>query len=144
VEFSVGDHRIALETCHVVEVLPLVRWTAIESAGDGIVGLMVYRGRAVRVLDLAIGLLGRTSRERMHSRILLVRLTAGDDHVESQSLGIVAEQVHGVQRRDPGAFQPLVGSDSTPLGLGEILSDAGGIVRRLSLQGLPSHGTLTP
>ncbi|MEO5797993.1 MAG: chemotaxis protein CheW [Gemmatimonadales bacterium] len=144
VEFSVGDTRIAMESSHVVEVLPLVNWTAIDSAGDGIVGLMVYHGHPVRVLDLAIGLVGRPSRSSMNARILLVRRPESDGAMESQCLAIIAERVHGVQRRDPRAYRPFVGIESSTVGLGEIFSDSNGIVRRLSLDGLMPHATMTP
>lgn len=144
VEFSVGHTRIAMESSHVVEVLPFVHWTVIDSAVDGIVGLMVYRGHPVRVLDLAIGLVGRPSRSSMHARILLVRRPESGGAMESQCLGIIAERVHGVQRRDPHAFRPFEGAESSPVGLGQIFSDSNGIVRRLSLDGLTPHLTMTP
>jgi len=70
--FSIGNDRYALDTSHVVEVVPRVELWQIPKAPAYVAGVLRYRGQLVSVLDLCQLMHGQPCPVRLSTRILLV------------------------------------------------------------------------
>ena len=135
--FQLGKDRYAIDSRQVIEVLPLVNLKEIPRAPAGVAGVFDYHGTAVPLIDLAELALGKPSRKWMSTRIILVRY---DGHPgETHPLGLVAEQATETLRRNEEDFTDagLAVSD-TPY-LGNVTTDAGGLVQRIEVQNLLSE-----
>lgn len=87
--FQVDAVVYAVPVQQVIEVVPRVALREIPQAPPYFLGLLHYRGSALPVLDLGL-LMGRSAcRDRLDTRILLVRTTLGGDR-----LGLLAERVN--------------------------------------------------
>jgi len=97
--FLLGGDPYALPIGVVLEILRLLPITEVPRAPAGVAGLASVRGQLITVLDPRprLGLPDRP-RDRK-TRVLLV--DAGDEIV-----GILVEEVRGVQRYDPGQIEP--------------------------------------
>ena len=84
---KLGPERYAIETNRVAEVIPRVRLREVPHAPDFVVGLFVFRGEVVPVIDLRKLMWGRECELFLNTRIVLVRL---DDN---RLLGLLAEDV---------------------------------------------------
>src|ERR1039458_8090202 len=100
--FQIGNDRYALDTQHVVEVLPLVNFKTIPRAAGGVAGIINYHGRPVPLIDLTQLALGRPSEVRMRTRIILVNYLRGSS--EPLLLGLKAEHVTATLRRTDADF----------------------------------------
>ena len=97
--FSLGGDPYALPIGLIAEILKPLPITEVPRAPKGIAGLASVRGRLVTVLDLrrTFGL-AEPERDR-RVRILLV--DAGDE-----ALGLLVDEVRGVQRFDEADIEP--------------------------------------
>jgi len=150
--FHVGHDRFAIETAHVVEVLPLVYWKGIPEARESVTGLLNYHRQVVPLLDFTLRVTGQPSHPRMSTRIFMARVPAYDPEVLSLSsngetpdgetpfardlLGIIVERVSGTLRCDPSAFTPPPTIADTAPWLGPVLTDAQGIIQRVDIDHL--------
>ncbi len=75
--FHLGEGRYALPLRNLVEVLPLLEVSEVPHAPDYIDGLINYRGHAVPVLDVCQLLLHAPCRDRISTRLVVVRLQRG-------------------------------------------------------------------
>jgi chemotaxis-related protein WspB len=132
--FDLGRDRYALDAAQVAEVLPMVAVKEIPQAPASVAGAFSYRGAPVPAIDLSQLALGRPARRRMSTRIILVHYDAG--RVGRRLLGLIAEQVTGTMRRDPGEFVPSGVSGGPAPYLGPVVSDASGLIQRIELQEL--------
>lgn len=93
--FQVDQVPYAVPVKQVIEVVPRVPLRQIPHAPACFLGLLRYRGSALPVIDLGL-LLGRAAcRDRLDSRVLVVR-TTGD----AQLMGLLAEQVNDLVEVD--------------------------------------------
>ena len=132
--FQLGQHRYALETTSIAEVLPLVAITAIFQGAAGVAGLVNYRGALVPAIDLSQLTMGRPARRRLNTRIILVHYpdARGGTHL----LGLIAEKVTEIVRRDPADFVASgVTDDSAPC-LGSVATDPRGLLQRVDVESL--------
>jgi chemotaxis-related protein WspB len=134
--FQLGGDRYALDAVQIAEVLPLLSLTAIPDAPPGVAGLMNYHGAPVPVIDLSALALGRPSRSRMSTRMILVHYP--DATGTSRLLGLVAERATETMRREPADFVASgVNSDGAPY-LGPVVTDDRGVVQRVTVSALLS------
>ena len=113
--FEVDGSPYAVPVIKVVEVVPRVALRPLPHAPDCFLGLLRYRGEAVPVVDLGL-LMGRTAcRDRLDTRILLVRREAAG---AGGHLGLLAERVNELAEVDPGrtALPPSFLLDAPYLG----------------------------
>lgn len=132
--FQLGADRYALDVGPIVEVLPLVSFRPIPQAPRGVLGVINYHGGPVPLVDLADLALGKPSRLRMSTRIILVNYVepGGETHL----LGLLAEQSTETIRRTEAEFVDSgVAVDSAPY-LGPLTSDARGIIQRVEVNRL--------
>lgn len=125
--FQLGADRYALDASRVVEVLPLVELRKIPNAPRGVAGIFNYRGQPVPVADLSDLILHQPARERLTTRIILIRHAddAGGEHL----LGLIAEQVTRVIRRERGEFHETGLRLGQAPYLGPMLLDEHGMVQ---------------
>lgn len=89
--FTVGDDFYAVETRHVVEVLPFLAPRPIPHAPAHVAGVFTYRGSLVAVIDMARLLGTRALRDRLGTRTIVTEHTPpGRTPVR---VGIAAENV---------------------------------------------------
>lgn len=135
--FQLGKDRYAIESRQVIEVLPLLNLKQILRAPAGVAGIFDYHGTAVPLIDLAELAFGKPSRKWMSTRIILVKY---DRHPgETHPLGLVAEQATETLRRNKEDFTDAgLAVCDTPY-LGNVTTDAGGLVQRIEVQNLLSE-----
>lgn len=132
--FQIGDDRYALEARQAVEVLPFLSLKTIPQSPRGVAGIFNYRGRPVPAVDLSAMTFGRPSRERLSTRIIVIRYS--DNSGQSRLLGLIAEQATGMLRRDEREFvDPGVHSRTAPY-LGPVIMDDKGVIQLLRAQHL--------
>lgn len=111
--FQLGNDRYAVEANRVLEVLPLLEITPLPHAPKGVVGIFNLRGRPVPALDLNELTFGRSARERLTTRIILIQHT--DAQGKPRLLGLIAEYVTQTLRKEPTDFvAPGVALASSP------------------------------
>jgi chemotaxis-related protein WspB len=132
--FQLGEDRYALDTGRVVEVLPLVAITPIPKAPAGVAGLFNYHGRPVPAIDLSQLTMGRSARNRLNTRIVLVHYP--DGRGKTHLLGLIAEKVTETVRREPADFVASgVTTDRAPY-LGPVATDARGVLQWIDVEWL--------
>src|SRR6266850_7265452 len=100
--FQLGNDRYALEASRVVEVVPLLALKQLPQAPKGVAGIFNYRGQPVPAVDLCTLALGQPARERLSTRIIIVKLPgAGGTEL---LVGLVAEHATEMLRKEPGDF----------------------------------------
>lgn len=145
--FRSGDSRFAIDSRHVVEVVPRVDCRAIPHAPDYLAGLLSYRGRAVPVLDFGL-LTGKSaSREALSTRAIITE-SAGRNGAK-RWIGIIAENVSRVVNVNSDQVEPPpVDVPEAPY-LGGLIRLEDGLVQLVEvdkvlperLDGLDGHGT---
>jgi chemotaxis-related protein WspB len=125
--FQLGSDRYALEAGRVVEVLPLLQLRTIPNAPRGVAGIFSYRGRPVPAVDLCELILEQPARQRLNTRIILVNYA--DDAGQHRLLGLIAEQVTQVLRKDSRDFSESGLRLGAAPYLGPMFLDEHGIVR---------------
>ncbi|HZR19522.1 MAG TPA: chemotaxis protein CheW [Verrucomicrobiae bacterium] len=132
--FQLGGVRYAVEANRVAEVLPLLDITPLPQAPKGVAGIFNLRGRAVPALDLSELTSGKPARERLTTRIIVINHL--DALGQSRPLGLIAESVTQMLRKDPGEFV----SSGVKLGsasyLGPVLLEAPGPIHWLRAEHL--------
>jgi chemotaxis-related protein WspB len=134
--FQLGKDRYAIEARQIIEVLHLVNLKLIPQAPAGVAGIFDYHGTSVPLIDLAELATGKSSRRWMSTRIILVKYEgpSGETHM----LGLLAEQVTETLRRNDEDFSDAgLAVTDTPY-LGNVTTDAGGIVQRIEIPHLLS------
>lgn len=132
--FSIGKDRYALDTSHIVEVVPRVELWQIPKAPRYVAGLFRYRGRLVPVLDLCQLMQGQPCPVRLSTRILLVHYP-GEDGL-SQILGLMVERVTDTLTSHEVTFAPAgITAEDAPY-LQDIATDAHGMIHRLRVEAL--------
>ena len=143
--FQLGKDRYALEASRVVEVLPLLEIKELPQSVKGLAGIFNYRGQPVPAIDLCQLTSGQAARERLSTRIIIVRCPDGGGAFHL--LGLVAENATSMLRKDAKEFvDPGVRSELAPY-LGPVLWDSQGAIQWLHEQRLLSaelRNTLFP
>jgi chemotaxis-related protein WspB len=126
--FHLDRDRYLLDARQVIEVLPLIRITRIREAPPEVSGIFNYRGRFIPAIDLTQVIQARPSRQRLHTRVIVV--SYADEGGGAQSLGLIAERVTETLERDPADF----GASGISLPhLGTVAHDGAGVVQRIEV-----------
>jgi len=130
--FHIGRDRYGLRLRAVVRVLPLLALKQLPLAPEHVAGLMDFQGAPVPVIDLCRLAGVAPAPDHYDTRIVLVDYVAPDG--ATHLLGLLAQQVHGVQDVREEALG-AIGVSSAPF-LGQVASDADGIVQLVELEHL--------
>ncbi len=132
--FQLGNSQYALEASRVVEVVPLLDIKPLPRAPQGIAGFFNYRGQPVPAMDLCQLTLGRSARECLSTRIIVIDYL--DASGTARLLGLIAEQATELLRCDSKDFiDPGLRVAATPF-LGGVFMDGSGPVQWLHTQKL--------
>lgn len=89
--FYTGNDLYAIESSHVVEVIPRVDLRKVHHVPDYVAGLFNYRGMISPVIDLCYLIQGTPSRSHLSTRIIVVKRS--QPNLTAQYLGLMAERV---------------------------------------------------
>ena len=119
--FQLGEDRYALEAGRIVEVLPFVALKRLPQAPPAVAGVFNYRGQPVPAVDLCALATGQAARERLSTRMVIIRYRPEDG--SERLLGLVAENATQMLRKSAKDFvDPGVSIRAAPY-LGPILMD---------------------
>jgi chemotaxis-related protein WspB len=125
--FALGNDRYALEASRVVEVVPLLDLKRLPQAPKGVAGIFNYRGQPVPAVDLSDLTLGQPAKEKLSTRILIVK--CHDAQGTERLLGLIAEQATEMLRKEPRDFVDAgIQVGSAPY-LGPVLMDPKGVIQ---------------
>ena len=137
--FQVGKDRYALEARQAVEVVPYLALKKIPQAPPGVAGIFNYRGQPVPAVDLSELTFGAPARERLSTRIILLKFANPESPAQTRLLGLVAERATEIMRREEKEFVDSgVRSGAAPY-LGPVLMDEKGVVQLIRTQHLLTH-----
>jgi chemotaxis-related protein WspB len=125
-----GANRYAIDSRHVVEVLPRAGVHRLAGSPPWFAGVLIYRGTATPVLDFTQLAEGRRCPNRLSSRIIVLQIELGGS---LRRFGSMAEHV-GLREihDDPGQA-------GAPTGLGRLCLDEQGVFQLLDMRRLVSE-----
>jgi chemotaxis-related protein WspB len=132
--FELGNDRYALDVRQIAAVLPLVGIKQVPRAPQAMNGLFNYRGAPVPVLDLSQLTLGRPSKRRLSTRLMLVHYP--DDAGQTHLLGLIAERVTETARHEASEFVPSGITNTGAPYLGPVVTDARGLLQWIDVRTL--------
>jgi chemotaxis-related protein WspB len=135
---ELGTDRYAFDARQLVEVLPVLEFKQIPHAPVGVAGVFNYHGAPTPLLDLTQLMLGRPSKIKMSTRIVVTWCV--DPSGEKHLLGLLAERATETFRRNETDFVASgVAVDSSRY-LGPVAVEADGLVQRIEISELvPVH-----
>lgn len=131
--FYVGNDLYAIESSHVVEVIPRVPLRTVHHAPDYVAGLFNYRGKIVSVIDLCYLISNKSSRLCLSTRMIIVSYPNQDN--ELQYLGLIAEKITETLNQPKTAFVDAGVRIQAPY-LGGMLINEKGIIQRIHVEKL--------
>lgn len=106
-----GNSIYAINSAHVLEVVPRVRFRRIPHSPDYLLGHINFSGVPIPIVDLSLLVTGQPSNNLMHTRIILLQ-HQNDNKV---ILGLVAEKVTELAELDlKDFFEPGISSKDLP------------------------------
>ncbi len=133
--FQIGSVRVALDVRRIRRVVPRVQLLPAPAGTRGLVGLFVYRGQVVPVIDLYRLAGAGDCPPHLSSRIVLVPYPSGSDRL----VGLLATQVAEI-RELPSPAENLESEN----GLGPPMVDGTGVLRVLDPDRLIASIDLDP
>ncbi|MBW4559599.1 MAG: chemotaxis protein CheW [Mojavia pulchra JT2-VF2] len=142
--FCIENERYALASDQVLEVIPLVSLRTLPHKPDYFAGIFNYRGQIVPVIDLCQLMHGKSSRDYLSTRIILInywgnkRDTASEQQA-SYILGLMAERVvETLHKADVDLVDVNVQMSAVPY-LGKMIVDNQGMIQCLRTEYLLSE-----
>ncbi|HXT71156.1 MAG TPA: chemotaxis protein CheW [Vicinamibacterales bacterium] len=130
--FELDGGRYAVDATRVMEVLPLVNIRPLPNAPPGVAGLIDLRGTPVPIVDLASLTLGRPTRSRLSTRIVVVR----DENDRARLTGLLVERATDMRRCDAADFTAApVRHERAPY-LGAVSAGAAGLIQLIDVSRL--------
>jgi chemotaxis-related protein WspB len=137
-QFRMGEDTYALDSRHVVRVLPAARLKRLPGAPRGVAGLLNFEGAPVPVIDLCALALGHPAAEHLSTRIILTELAAREG--ERRLLGLLAENATNAVHCDAADFKSAGIAPPAARYLGPVACLGGTLVQRLEPEGLLAAG----
>jgi len=103
ITFKLGNEIFAVNVTHVREVLELPQITKVPTAPDYMRGVVNVRGKAIPVVDLRLKFGLPSTRDSVHSRIVVLELELDGEIIV---VGGIADSVHEVIELEPGQINP--------------------------------------
>ncbi|MBD2081751.1 chemotaxis protein CheW [Leptolyngbya sp. FACHB-17] len=131
--FHIAGDIYAIDSTHIVEVLPLVLLRKIHQAPKHITGVFQYRNCIVPVVDLCQLIQGEPCRSRYSTRIMMLHYTTKKGN--RAYVGLLAERV--TETLDQPDLMPSAENDDGSY-LGEVLMHEQDMIQRLRWEALVS------
>lgn len=100
--FETSDGRYALDSKHIVEIIPLLKTKKIPAAPAFVTGMINYHGVAVPVFDFCAIEGDEASRQFYSTRIILVNYPLDD---ETKLVGVIAERATDIIKCDESSVR---------------------------------------
>lgn len=131
--FHLDEDTYAIDSTHVVEVLPLVMLRKVYQVPAHVVGVFRYRSCIVPVVDLSKLIRGEACRSRFSTRIIMVQYKTRSG--ENAYVGLLAERVTDtLNQPDLAPLDP----EQTGSFLGEVFVHNTEMIQRFHWQSLIS------
>ncbi len=135
--FYVGENLYALDSSHVVEVIPRVILRKTPQSPDYVAGVFKYRSVIVPVIDLCYLIQGQPSRSYLSTRIIMVNYLGKDN--TKRCVGLMAERItETLNKPDSDLVDLATPIEQGPSYLGEMIMDDKGMIQRIRLEYLLS------
>ncbi|KAF3883820.1 MULTISPECIES: chemotaxis protein CheW [Nostocales] len=129
--FNVGTHSYAIESSHVVEVIPRVAYREVHHVPKYVAGLFNYRGTIVPVIDLCHLIRGTPSQTHLSTRVIVVSYPGKNNLL--QYIGLMAERVVKTLNKSKTEFVSSgLLAHEVPY-LGEMIMDEKGMIQHIHL-----------
>jgi chemotaxis-related protein WspB len=125
---QLDEDRYLLDVRQVIEVLPLIRLTRMSQTPREVAGIFNYHGTFVPAVDLTELMLGRPSRQRLHTRLIVV--SYDDEGGAKRLLGLIAERVTKTLKRASDDFSA---SGLALPHVGAVATDEEGLSQRIEI-----------
>lgn len=133
--FYIGKERYCVGAERVVEIIPMVALRKVAQAPEWVAGLFNYRGTIVPAIDLCCLLQKRPCAAALSTRMIVVNYW--DEVSGSEQLfAPIAERVTETLSWEGTADVSMAMSLDTPPYLGEVITDAQGMIQILRLEEL--------
>ncbi|MGG6264831.1 chemotaxis protein CheW [Leptolyngbya sp. AN03gr2] len=129
--FHLDEDTYAIDSTHVVEVLPIVMLRKVYQVPAHVSGVFRYRNCIVPVVDLCKLIRGEASRSRFSTRIIMVRYQTRDG--ENAYVGLLAERV--TETLNLPHLKPIEQSNDGSY-LGEVLMHDSEMIQRFHWESL--------
>jgi len=124
--FHIGKERYALDSSHVLEIVPMVAFKKIPRAPEYLCGLFHYRGKIVPVIDVSCLSGEGVARRFLSTRVILAEVRDFRGHL--RTVGLLAERVTDTLKvREGDLTQAVVKLKEAPY-LGDVITDALGMI----------------
>jgi len=133
-QLFVDNNRYALSAKDVIAIVPVVSLHEVPKSPDYIVGILNYHGDSVPVVDVRALLAGNKSKNRLSTRIVVIKFYA--DNKGQRLIGLLAEKLTEVARVDESEFKASGVQNNDASYLGDVLTDDLGILQRLTVSEL--------
>lgn len=132
--FYVGSSLYAIESAHVVEVIPRLSYRALHQVPEYIAGVFNYRGSIVPVIDLCQLIRGMPSQTHLSTRVMMVSYPRSNGTLHY--IGLMAERVIETLDKADSAFKDAGVQEQAASYLGGIMSHKKGLIQRICLEQL--------
>jgi chemotaxis-related protein WspB len=137
VQFSLDADRYLLDAAQIERMLPRAALKALPGAPRWVAGIMDYESEPVPVVDLSALALGREARERLSTRLALVRYPHRAMHrVETRRLGLLLEGATRTVKFDAAAFRDAGIDTPHARYLGPLAHDEDGLLQWVRIEHL--------
>jgi chemotaxis-related protein WspB len=132
--FHIGNSLYAIDSSHVVEVIPRVTYREMPYVPKYVAGLFNYRGAIVPVIDLCQLIRGTPSKPYLSTRVIMVSYPDKDDRL--QYIGLMAERVIKTMNKPEIEFVSSGIQTSKAAYLGGMMMDEKGMIQHIDLDRL--------
>lgn len=139
--FYAGDNLYAIDSAHIIEVIPMVVPRKVDHVPNYVAGVFNYRGNLVPIIDLSRLLHGTDCRPRFSTRVIMVHYPTNDG--KDQQLGLMAERVTETLSRPDLDSKKASQVGDVPY-LGDLFMDEKGMIQQIHWQHLVSGEQSTP
>ncbi|WP_334887558.1 chemotaxis protein CheW [Nostoc sp.] len=135
--FYIGSNVYAIESSHVVEVIPRVTYREVHHVPNYVAGLFNYRGAIVPVIDLCQLIRGKPSQAYLSTRVFIVSYPAQESD-KLKYVGLMAERVIKTVKKSASEFLASGIQTSEAPYLGKMIMDESGMIQHIDLERLLS------
>ena len=132
--FHIGNSLYAIDSSHVIEVIPRVTYREVPYVPKYVAGLFNYRGAIVPVIDLCQLIRGTPSKPYLSTRVIMVSYPSKDDKL--QYIGLMAERVIKTINKPEIEFVSSGIQTNKAAYLGGMVMDEKGMIQRIDLDRL--------
>ncbi|XGV97161.1 MAG: chemotaxis protein CheW [Leptolyngbya sp. BL-A-14] len=132
--FNVGNSLYAIESAHVVEVIPRLSYRKLHQVPEHVVGVFNYRSSIVPVIDLCRLMRGTPSQSYLSTRVMMVSYPRADGAL--RYIGLMAERVIETLDKTEADFKDAGIRGQEASYLGGIMTHKKGLIQQICLEQL--------